>query len=134
MAELQFCPVGAGDMDPGGPVWAVPGGREGIVGYSEYADCRQWFLQLTFALDPGPHRRTIAAARGDSAAPMGISPPDALLVSLAGLCAFKMAQVGLAMLYCRGHLEEMEAAEEKSRTTADPSDTTGVKKHKIELI
>jgi hypothetical protein len=37
-----------------------------------------------------------------------------------------MAQVGLAMLYCWGHLEEMEAAEEKGRTTADPSDTSGV--------
>ena len=42
--RLQFCPIGAGDMDPGGPVWAVPGGGEGIVGNSEYADCRQWLL------------------------------------------------------------------------------------------
>ena len=84
MVEFQPDPNIAANLDPGGPGRFIPGGREGLAGYSGHADSRQWFHQFTFTLDPRPNWRAHAPALCNSAAAMDISSVDALLVTLAG--------------------------------------------------
>ena len=131
----EFHPVSdiAGDLDPGGPVRAIFGSRKGVVGYSENADRRQWLHQFSFALDPGPHRRTPTPALGNCPAAMDISPADALLVLVAGAVSSEMAQVGLAVLCCRWGLEKAAATQKENHTAADSKNSNGVAQNKREV-
>jgi hypothetical protein len=64
---------------------------------------------------------------------MDISPADALLVLVAGAVSAEMAQVGLAVLYCRWDLEKAAAPQKENQTAADSNHSNGVEKNKLEL-